>query len=196
MKLILIFLFTFLTLLTNAQDRLGNLIIGKTDIEFLEKELGKPEITNDLDFYNIQIFNENEPSFCEIIFNKKCDELKMYYISIYSIKELKIEDVYLFFYKNKLIQIICNKTPELDHYFILKYGKPFKFENTTLKTHSSTMEYDEHITELLWKKGTVKAISYQNTQIFNGIKRDAGSYFILTDTMTQKIIYECDNFSK
>jgi hypothetical protein len=199
MKYIITVLLTLLTSLTIAQNRLGDFIIDKTDIgiiQLIEKEIGKLEITNDLVFYNNSILNSNDPKFCEIILDEKCDELRIFFISQYFFDGLLLEDIYIFFHKNILIQIVCNKSTELEYYFAKKYGKPFKFIKDTPKIRSSTMEYDEHIVELLWKKGNVKAISYQNTQFFDSIPRDAGSYFIISNSLSQKIIRDCDNFKE
>lgn len=199
MKPIITLLLACLALFTNAQDKLGIFIINKTDISvisLIEKDIGKMKITNDLSFYNNSIIDTNNPRFCEIILEKKCEELRIFYISKYHFGDLEVRDIYLFFHSNLLIQLVCDKSPELDHFFTKKYGKPYKFIKDNPKTRSSTMEYDEHIVELLWKKGTVKAISYQNTQFFDKIPRDAGSYFIITDALSQKIIKECENFQE
>lgn len=197
MKNLLTLLLLFLITFSYAQDRFGEFIIGKTNIDIIsniEKDIGKLQITNDLTFYNNSIENI-KPKFCEILLNNNC-EIRVFYVSKYRIDELELNDIYLFFHENILIQFICNKSEEIDDYFTKKYGKPFKFEKYSQDIRSSTMKYDQLIVELLWKKNNIKTISYQNFQYFGKIPRNAGSYFIISDTLKQKIIIECDNFKE
>ncbi len=201
MKLIITIIFFILSLSNFAQDRLDEFIIGKTSvliIEKIEREIGiNCETSNDLDFYNTSIMNEKKNIlFCEILLDEKCLELKLFYISQYDIEDIRLNDVYLFFYNDILIQIVCNKSQKIEELFTKKYGNPLKTEKITLNIQSSEMQYDEKIVELRWKKGNIKAISCINTQFFDNIPRDAGSYFTIYDIEKKKIIKDCNNFKK
>jgi hypothetical protein len=198
MKTALIILFTIImSSFLNAQDRIGEFIINKTNISIIDDiklNLNKNcELTNDLEFYNNLIRDKyNNSLICEILVKEKCKDLRIFYISKYISYDITMNDIYLFFYKEKLIKLVCNNSKEINILFTKKYGKPYKSELFNPNVISYTMKYDERIIELLWKNGNNKAVSYNKIQYFGKITRDAGSYFSIYDISNQKIISDCD----
>ncbi len=198
MKTTLIILFTIImTSFLNAQDRIGEFIINKTNISIInniKSSLNKNcELTNDLEFYNNLIRDKyNDSLICEILVKEKYKDFRLFYISKYVSNDIVMNDIYLFFYKEKLIKLICNDSKEIDNLFTKKYGKPYKSEIFNSDIISYTMKYDERIIELSWNNGNNKAVSYNRIQYFGEINRNAGSYFTIYDVSNQKIINEYD----
>jgi hypothetical protein len=186
-----------MTSFLNAQDRIGEFIINKTNISIInniKSSLNKNcELTNDLEFYNNLIRDKyNDSLICEILVKEKYKDFRLFYISKYVSNDIVMNDIYLFFYKEKLIKLICNDSKEIDNLFTKKYGKPYKSEIFNSDIISYTMKYDERIIELSWNNGNNKAVSYNRIQYFGEINRNAGSYFTIYDVSNQKIINEYD----
>ena len=123
-----------------------------------------------------------------------CPNSRIFYLSDYVISDIKLKNIFLLFYKENLVEFRCDKNKELDLVFSRKYGRPYVFDKITPNVTNSTLKFDEHITKFVWKSGTITTISFEKKQIFDGITREAGSYFVIYDSMYRKIIEDCDIF--
>ena len=189
----------FISLSLYSQEGIGKFKINKstTDvIDNIEKDVKSSfEITNIVEFYNNLYTIDLQLK--EIIFDDSisvCRDSRIFYISSYSISNIELKNIYLLFYKDVLIEFRCDKNKELDVLFTMKYGRPYILQRSYSNVHSNTLVYDEHIYRFLWKEGSILTISLDKKQVFDGIVRDAGSYFIMYDVMYKKVIEDCDIF--
>jgi hypothetical protein len=182
---------------TYAQEGIGKFKINSSKIDIIkdvEKELGTLyEITNVIEFYTNHYVGGGL-KFQEILLDTNCRNTKIFYLSEYTISNIKLKEVYLAFYNDILIEFRCNKNKELDILFSKKYGRPYVFDKVNPDVHSNTLKYDEHTTKFVWREGNITTVSFEKKQLFDGITRDAGSYFIIYEVMYKKIIEECDIF--
>lgn len=198
-----IFLTIILLVLSNihlySQEGIGKFKINKSTIDVIKdvgSEIGKTyEIINFLEFYNNH-YNGEDLKFQEIIMDTTtiCKNSRIFYLSEYTISNIKLKEIYLVFFKEILVEFRCIKSKELDLLFSKKYGRPYIFEKLSPDLISNILKYDEHMTKFIWRKNNITTISFEKKQVFGGITRDAGSYFIIYDMTHRKIIEDCDIF--
>jgi len=199
-----IFLTIILLVLSNinlySQEGVGKFKINKSTVDVIkdvESEIGKTyDITNVLEFYNNHYIN-GDLKFQEIIMDTttNCKNSRIFYISEYTISNIKLKEIYLVFFKDLLVEFRCDKSKELDILFSRKYGRPYVFQKLSPDMVSNTLKYDEHMTKFVWRESNITTISFEKKQVFDGIVRDAGSYFIIYDVTYRKIIEDCDIFN-
>ena len=191
--------FIFLTLILfnlnlYAQEGIGIFKINKSNTSIItdvEKEIGlNCEITNNIEFYN-NLYN-NDIKFVEVL--QDDSNTRIFFISDYTISNIKLKNIYLLFYKDNLINFTCDRNADMELLFTKKYGRPYIFQYTHPNVHMNDLIYDEHINKFIWKEKNITTISYDNKQVFDGITRDAGSYFIIYNITYRKIIEDCNVF--
>lgn len=197
-RIITITLMLLIGVITYAQkpEGIGKFKINKSTVEIIndiEKEIGKPcEITNMIAFYSQ---SSTGVELEEILLDTTlCNNSRIFYLSEYTISDIKLKNIFLLFYKDNLVEFRCDKNKEIDILFSRKYGRPYVFDKIIPNCINSTLKYDEHITKFVWKSGTITTISFEKKQVFDGINREAGSYFVMYDSMYRKIINTCDIF--
>ena len=193
-KCFLFLIFILFNFTLYSQEGIGTFKINKTNISIItdvEKDIGiKCEITNMDEFYT-NLYNDNV-KFQEII--QSDSNVRLFYLSNYTISNIKLNDVYLLFYKDILINFTCDRNSDMDLLFTKKYGRPYIFQNVHTNVHNNLLTYDEHINKFIWKEKNITTISYDKKQIFDGINRNAESYFIIYNITYRKIIEDCNVF--
>lgn len=174
-------------------DGIGKFKIDKTTpsiIDNIKKETGLDcDITNVMEFYGKET---NDTVLQEILLN--CKNTKLYYISHYKLENINLNNVYLMFYNDELIEFRCDKNKDLDILFTRKHGRPYIQQKIYQNIVLNTLKYDEHITKYVWRYNSITVLSYESRQVFDGITREAGSYFIIFNKTYKKIIKDCDIF--
>lgn len=162
-------------------DGVGKFKIDKTQINTIteiENELKKTcQITNELEFF----LNKKEYQFSEILLDSS--NIRLFYLNEYIISDIKLTNIYFFFYNDYLIQFRCDRNKELDMILARKYGRPIIEQRTIPKIKNTilNLEYDEFVSKFTWIGGNVVAISFERKQLFDGIAREADSYFKIFD---------------
>jgi len=184
---LLLFLFISNTF-SQKIDGIGKFKIDKTSISVItdiEKEIKiKCGITSELDF----VLNKNDFMFKEILLDSI--EIRLFYLSEYVITNIKLTNIYLIFYHNSLIQLRCNKNKELDAFLTRKYGRPIIYQKTipNIKNEILDLEYDESYSKYTWINNNIIVISFERKQFFDGIVREAESYFKIFDRTYNSLI--------
>jgi len=94
-----------------------------------------------------------------------CPEISTYYVPHYEVDKIGVENCYLVFYKEKLIEVICDHSSELENALEAKYGKATKYLHDSSGYYSKT--WDNGIIEMnFW------SIDYReyNIEVEIGIK--------------------------
>ena len=195
MKYVFLIILFILSLNTFSQKigGIGEFKIDRTQINIItdiEKELKKTcVITNELEF----TLNKQEYQFSEILLDSS--KLRLFYLNEYIVFDIKLTNLYFFFYDNYLVQFRCDRNKELEMELARKYGRPIIYQKTipNIKNTTMNLEYDESILKHTWISGNIVAISFERKQLFDGIARNADSYFKIFDktynALINKIIY-------
>jgi len=193
----------FIGMFTYAQklEGVGKFIIGETTsdiIKNIEKETGVQHILiSKIDLYDDLYEKEyNDIKIYEILIDTtfSCKNSKVFYISEYTISNIKYRNVFLVFNDNLLVEFRCDKSTEIDVLFARKYGRPYIYQKDLTNQESSTLKYDEHIKRFIWKYLNINAISFEKIQVFEGVQRVAVSIFIIYDRNHKYVINDCDIF--
>lgn len=145
-------------------DGVGKFRIDKTNISIIssiEKEI-KQEcgITNKLEFYS----NKERMTFDEILLESS--EIRLFYLSEYTLSKIKLMDLYFVFYKDYLIELRCDKNKELDLFLTRKHGRPIIEQKTISNIKNLNLVYDEYVSKYTWHNNNIIIISFEKKTEF------------------------------
>lgn len=173
-----LFLFSFIVF-SQKIDGVGKFRIDKTSVSIItdiERENKIHfSITNELDF------SLNKGNFNEILLDSST--IRLFYISEYVVYDIKLTNIYLYFYNDNLIQFRCDVNKDMNMLLARKYGRPIIDEKriSNVKNQSLNLIYDESYSKYTWINTNILTISFERKQFFDGITRYADSYFKIFD---------------
>lgn len=194
-KIILLLVFIIFYTFSYSQKGVGDFIIDKTSLDVIKKveiEFNKKfELISTIEFDR---YSEIKDKLYQIVLDTNLLYSKLYYISNYKIDNIEFKNIFLLFYKDKLIEIKCDKSKDVDLYFSRKYGRPIINQRVDKNIESNTLVYDEHVNKFTWKNGTILTMSYDKKRVFDGVSIYVSSYFMIYGLTYKKIVHDCDKF--
>ena len=166
MRILLSILLLLFCINVKSQTGLGDFALNKTKVDYVvSKYQDFKEITDSTD--------------CLLVRKFTCQKFKMLNIDI--------DDIELIFYDDYLISFKCERTPLIENYLALKYGRPkIKLLNHEIKIDN--VSYDEEINTLEWRDGDIITISTYTKQYNQFFKVLVNDYFNIYIKDIEKII--------
>jgi len=160
----------FIVLSTNAQNNLCVFELNKTKIDFIVSKYPTfKEVTTDNDCYLVRKFH--------------CEE--------YDTLNINLQNVYLTFYNDYLVDIKFDRSELMEKYFTSKCGNP-DINISIDSVRVDDVKFDDELTTVKWKNDSIFIIlTYINrhNQYFNVF---VDSYFNIYDSSKREKIIECN----
>lgn len=112
----------------------------------------------------------------------KCPLIKEYFLNQYTVSGIKLYNVRLEFYKNKLYSVKCNYGPDINDAMSLKYGKPelnriTKKVNCVFRLTGVKEELTEDSFYQKWKNNNILALGFSSAYYNDKCEKQYLSYF-------------------
>ena len=170
MKILLTTLLLIVLSITNAQTGLGDFKLNKTKVDYIVSKY---------------------PTFKEIKVNDSCPLVRKFYSEKYEILDVCLNNIYLTFYDDYLVDFKCDKDKLIDIYVVSKYGRPnIKQFIDTIRVER--VKYDEEVIIFKWVKDDIITISTSKRMFNEYFNVIVESYFNIYDEDKKEKIIKCN----
>ena len=169
MKILLTTLFLIVFISINAQIGLGDFKLNKTKVDYVVSKY---------------------PTFKEII-TDSCQLVRKFYCKKYEVLDVSLNNIYLTFYDDYLVDFKCDKDKLIDIYVASKYGRP-QIKQSIDSVRVDKVKYDEEVIVFKWIKDDIITISTSTRRFNEYFNIIVDSYFNIYDEDKKEKIIKCN----
>ena len=156
--------------ITNAQSGLGDFKLNKTKIDYVISKY---------------------PTFIEITDSNDCELVRRFHSDKYEILDVTLNNLYLTFYDDYLVDFKCDRDKLIEIYFASKYGRP-QVSQSFDGINIDNIKYEEDKTLFKWENDNIITISTYTKRFNDYFKVMVDSYFNIYDNNKIQKIKNCN----
>jgi len=157
-------------------DGLGNDLIGVTT----PKSLGR------------HIFREEDQVYAKGTLTLACPHIRVFKAPAVDIEGIRVSNLSLAFYDNKLFVISCDYSPALMNAFVSKHGKGDLLSKISLSQCATRQDKPLMIGGENWKSGDIQAVAVQMEGYTADCRQEEGTWLMIASQRIRALSSECD----